>query len=322
VKAVQITAPGGREVLTYVDVPEPTPASGEVLISIEYAGVNFFDIYQRTGLYPAPMPLIPGCEAAGTIIGLGPAVREFRVGERVAWQGSAGAYAPRAAIAAAELIRLPDFIDTRAAAALLLQGLTAHFLAISTFPLAAGSTCLVHAAAGGVGLLLCQIASMRGARVIATVSTEDKAALARGAGADEIVLYTSRDFVTEVRRLTANRGVDVVYDSVGRATFAGSLSCLAPRGLMVLFGQSSGPVAPFDPQMLNQRGSLYLTRPTLANYVATRAELLERATQLFDWVRDGRLTIRIDRELALRDVAEAHRALESRETSGKILLRP
>jgi NADPH:quinone reductase len=219
------------------------------------------------------------------------------------------------------LVRLPDSVSTRTAAALMLQGLTAHYLSTSTYSLKAGDTALVHAAAGGVGLLLCQIAKLRGAKVIGTVSTEDKAALARGAGADHVILYTQQDFVAQTKRFTDNRGVEVVYDSVGRTTFEQSLNCLAPRGLLVLFGQSSGEVPPFNPQVLNQKGSLYLTRPTLAHYVATRAELLRRAAELFNWLRGDKLSVRVDREVPLRDVAEAHRALESRETTGKVILK-
>jgi len=232
-----------------------------------------------------------------------------------------GAYAERAVVPADRLVRLPEGVPTRTAAALMLQGLTAHYLATSTYVLKSGDTALVHAAAGGVGLLLCQIAKVRGARVIGTVSTEEKAKLARGAGADHVILYTQQDFAAKTKELTQNRGVDVVYDSVGRTTFDHSLDCLAPRGLLALFGQSSGPVAPVNPQLLNQKGSLYLTRPTLAHYVATRAELLRRADELFGWLRDGKLAVRIDREIALKDTAEAHRALESRETTGKVILK-
>lgn len=321
-KAIRIEKPGGRDALTYADVPEPSPARGQVLVAIEFAGVNFIDVYQREGLYPIPTPFTPGLEAAGTVVGLGPGVDDFHVGDRVAYQGIHGAHAERAVVPADRLVRLPDGVSTRDAAALMLQGLTAHYLATSTYPLKSGDTCLVHAAAGGVGLLLCQIAKLRGARVFGTVSTEQKAALAREAGADEVIRYTTQNFVTETKRLTANRGVEVVYDSVGRTTFDQSLECLAPRGFMVLFGQSSGPVAPINPQLLSQKGSLYLTRPTLAHYAATRDELVNRTRELFGWVRDGRLSIRIDREVPFKDVAEAYRALEGRETSGKILLKP
>jgi NADPH2:quinone reductase len=302
-------------------VPEPRPERGQALVAIEYAGVNFYDVYQRVGLYPIAAPFTLGTEAAGRVIAVGGDVSDFRDGDRVAFQGVQGTYAERTVVAADRLIRLPEAVSTRTAAAFILQGLTAHYLATSTYVLKAGDTAVVHAAAGGVGLLLCQIAKLRGAKVIGTVSTEEKAELARKAGADHVILYTQQDFAVETKRLTGNRGVEVVYDSVGRTTFDQGLNCLAPRGLMALFGQSSGPVPPVNPQLLNQKGSLYLTRPTLANYVATRAELLSRAGELFDWLRDKKLSVRIDRELPLKDVAEAHRALESRETTGKVILK-
>jgi NADPH2:quinone reductase len=295
---------------------------GQLLIAIEFAGVNFIDVYYRQGLYPVASPFTPGTEAAGTVIGVGAEVADFQVGDRVVYQGVMGAYAERAVVPADRAVRLPDNVSTRQAAALMLQGLTAHYLSTSTYPLKSTDTCLVHAAAGGVGLLLCQLAKLRGARVIGTVSTQQKAEMARGAGADHLIQYTTQDLVAETRRLTDSHGVQVVYDSVGRVTFEQSLACLAPRGLMVLFGQSSGPVPPFNPQVLNQGGSLYLTRPTLAHYVATRTELLSRTGELFELLGSDRLAVRIDRELALRDAAEAHRALESRETMGKILLIP
>ncbi len=319
-KAIRVEKPGGREVLQYRDVPDPQPERGQVLVALEYAGVNFYDVYQRMGLYPVALPCTLGTEAAGRVATVGAEVSEFREGDRVAYQGVQGAYAERAVVPAERLIKLPDAVTTRIAAALMLQGLTAHYLATSTYALKAGDTALVHAAAGGVGLLLCQIAKLRGARVIGTVSTENKAKLARGAGADHVILYTQQDFVAETKRLTENRGVNVVYDSVGLTTFDGSLNSLRPRGLLALFGQSSGPVPPLSPQLLNQKGSLYLTRPTLAHYAATRDELLSRANELFGWLRDGKLSVRIDREVPLKDVAEAHRALESRETTGKVLL--
>jgi NADPH2:quinone reductase len=320
-KAIRVAKPGGREALNYTDVPDPRPERGEVLIAIEFAGVNFFDVYQREGVYPVPLPFTLGNEAAGKVVAVGADVSEFKMGDRVAYQGVPGAYAQRVVAPADRLVRLPDAVATRTAAALMLQGLTAHYLSSSTYALKAGDTALVHAAAGGVGLLLCQMAKLRGAKVIGTVSTEAKAALAREAGADHVILYTQRDFVAETKRFTGNRGVEVVYDSVGRTTFDQSLNCLAPRGLMALFGASSGAVPPFNPQVLNQKGSLYLTRPTLAHYVATRAELLRRAGELFEWLADKKLSVRVDREVPLKDVAEAHRALESRETTGKVLLK-
>lgn len=321
-KAVRVQKPGGREVLEYTEVPDPRPKRGEVLVAVEFAGVNYFDVYQREGLYAIAMPYVPGTEAAGRVLEVGPEVSDFRSGDRVVYEGVQGAYAERAVVPAEHLLRIPKDVSTRTAAALVLQGLTAHYLATSTYALQATDTALVHAAAGGVGLLLCQIAKIRGAKVIGTVSTEAKAHLARGAGADHVILYTQQDFVAETRRITGGRGVQVVYDSVGRTTFERSLDCLAPRGLMALFGQSSGPVPPFDPQVLNQKGSLYLTRPTLGNYAATREELHGRVAELFGWLHDKKLTVRIDREVPLRQAAEAHRALEGRETTGKVLLKP
>jgi len=321
-KAIRVATAGGGEVLNYTDVPDPRAERGQVVVAIEYAGVNFYDVYQREGHYPIAMPFTLGTEAAGRVVAVAADVSDFHIGDRVVYQGVQGAYAERAAVPADRLVRLPDSISTRIAAALFLQGLTAHYLATSTYPLKPGDTALVHAAAGGVGQLLCQIAKLRGAKVIGTVGTELKADLARKAGADHAILYTLQDFAVETRRLTDNRGVQVVYDSVGRTTFDQSLNCLAPRGLLALFGQSSGAVPPVNPQILNQKGSLFLTRPTLANYAASRSELLERANELFEWVRDNRLAVRIDREVALKDVAAAHRALENRETTGKVLLKP
>jgi NADPH2:quinone reductase len=320
-KAIRVEKAGGREVLHYRDVPDPQPERGQVLVALEYAGVNFYDVYQRVGLYPVAMPCTLGTEAAGRVTAVGSGVSDLREGDRVAYQGVQGAYAERAVVPADRLVKLPDSVTTRIAAALMLQGLTAHYLSSSTYALKSGDTALVHAAAGGVGLLLCQIGKLRGARIIGTVSTEAKAQLARGAGADHVILYTQQDFAAETKRVTDNRGVNVVYDSVGLTTFEGSLNSLRPRGLLALFGQSSGPVPPLSPQVLNQKGSLYLTRPTLAHYVATRDELLSRANELFGWLRDGKLSVRIDREVTLKDVAEAHRALESRETTGKVLLK-
>ena len=321
-RAVRIHAPGGPEKLVYEEVPDPSPGPGEALVEIEAAGVNFIDVYRRTGLYPIALPAINGSEGAGTVVAVGPGVREVAVGDRVAYQGVLGSYAERAVAPANQLVRLPEGVSTKQGAALMLQGMTAHYLACTTYPLERGDTCLVHAAAGGVGLLLCQIAKLRGARVVGTVSTSEKAALAREAGADEVILYVERDFEVEVKRVMAGAGVQVVYDSVGQATFEKSLRCLARRGMMVLFGQSSGPVAPFDPQTLNRLGSLFLTRPNLADYVATREELLERAGQVMNWAREGRLRLRIALELPLSQAAEAHRLLEARSTAGKILLIP
>jgi len=293
-----------------------------VLVKIEAAGVNFIDIYQRTGHYKVPLPFIPGQEAAGIVAAVGPGVAEPRVGDRVAYATVLGAYAEYAVVPADRVVGLPDGVSAKQGAAAMLQGMTAHYLATSTYPLKPGDTCLVHAAAGGVGLLLCQIAKLRGARVLGTVSTREKAALARGAGADEVILYTEQDFETEVKRLTNGAGLRVIYDSVGKTTFEKGLSCLALRGMMVLYGQSSGPVGPFDPQVLNQKGSLFLTRPTLVHYIATRAELLARAGEVLGWIERGMLKVRIERELPLAQAAEAQRLLEARQTTGKVLLIP
>ena len=321
-KAIRAHASGGPEVLHYEDVPQPAPGVGQALIKVEAAGVNFIDVYQRKGAYPIPLPFIPGQEAAGTVVAVGPDVGAVRAGDRVAYTGAQGAYAEYAVVPAERLVPLPDGVTTRQGAAAMLQGMTAHYLTTTISPLAPGDTCLVHAAAGGVGLLLCQIAKQRGARVIGTVSTPAKAQLAREAGAAEIILYTEQDFEIEVRRLTGGAGVRVVYDAVGLTTFLKGFNCLAPRGMMVLFGQSSGPVEPLDPQVLNRKGSLFLTRPNLAHYIATRAELMARANEVLGWVRAGTLRLRIDREFPLARAAEAHRELEGRRTTGKLLLIP
>jgi NADPH2:quinone reductase len=322
VKAVRVHAPGGPEALRYEDVPEPRPKAGEAVVRVEAAGLNFIDVYHRTGLYKAALPLTLGQEGAGTVLAVAPDVKDVAPGDRVAWAGVFGAYADQAAVPAERLVKLPDGVDTRQGAAAMLQGMTAHYLACTVYPLKPGQTCLVHAAAGGVGLLLTQIAKLRGARVIGTVSTEEKARLAREAGADETIDYTKQDFEAEVRRLTGGKGVEAVYDSVGKTTFEKGFCCLAPRGMMALFGQSSGPVGAFDPQVLAQRGSLFLTRPSLFHYIATREELVARAGEVLSWVGDGRLKLRIGKEFPLRDAAEAHRALEGRLTTGKVLLVP
>jgi NADPH:quinone reductase len=322
VKAIRVHQTGGPEVLRLEDVPDPAPESGETVVRLEAIGLNFIEVYQRTGLYRSAVPFTPGGEGAGRVVAVGNDVSAVRPGDRVASTSLRGSYAELARVPADKLVPVPDDVETGLAAAVLLQGLTAHYLAISTCPLAEGSWCLIHAAAGGVGLLLCQIAKARGARVIGTVSTEEKAALAAEAGADHVVLYTRQDFVSEARRLTGGRGVAVVYDSVGQSTFEGSLNSLAPRGMLVLFGQSSGPVPPVDPQVLNAKGSLYLTRPTVTHYTASRDELLTRSRDLFVWMESGRLQVRIDRTYPLADAAAAHRALEGRETKGKVLLLP
>ena len=321
-KAIRVHQTGGPEVLRYEEVPRPTSGPGQALVRISAVGINFIEVYQRSGLYPVKVPFIPGSEAAGIVEQVAEDVDTVKPGQRVASQGFSGAYAEYALAPAERLIVLPDEIDDRTGAAVMLQGMTAHYLAHSTYPLSPGDTCLVHAAAGGVGLLLCQMARRRGARVIGTVSSEQKAVLARAAGADEVILYTQQDFVTETKRLTRGAGVQVVYDSVGQSTFLGGLDCLAPRGMMVLYGQSSGPVDPFNPQLLNQKGSLFLTRPTLVHYVSTRAELVERANAVLGWVKEDTLEVRIEREFSLAAAAEAHRELESRRTTGKLLLLP
>jgi NADPH2:quinone reductase len=322
VQAVRVHQTGGPEVLRYEGVERPSPGPGQVLVKIDAVGVNFIEVYQRTGLYQVPLPFIPGSEAAGIVVEVGAGVSGVRVGDRVASVNFAGSYAELSLAPAERLVKLPDGVITRLGAAVMLQGMTAHYLACSTFPLAAGHACLVHAAAGGVGLLLCQIARRRGARVIGTVSSEEKARLAREAGAHEVILYTQQDFQAETMRLTGQDGVDVVYDSVGKTTFAKGLDCLAPKGMMVLYGQSSGPVGPIDPQILNQKGSLFLTRPTLAHYVATRSELTERASAVLGWLADGSLKVRVGREFPLAAAAEAHANLEGRNTTGKVLLIP
>jgi NADPH:quinone reductase len=322
-KAIRIHAPGGPEALRYEDVPDPTPKAGEAVVRVEATGVNFIEVYFRTGLYkPAGHPFTPGGEAAGVVEAVGPGVTEVKAGDRVATVNAQGSYAGRTVVAAARLVRVPDGVTARQAAAVMLQGMTAHYLATSTRPLAPGDTCLVHAAAGGAGLLLCAIAKKRGARVIGTASTPAKAELARKAGADEVILYTEQEFAVETKRLTDGKGVQVVYDSVGRTTFEKGLDVLAPRGMMVLFGQSSGPAPAIDPQILNAKGSIFLTRPSLFAYIASREELLARALDVLGWVKDGTLPLRVDRELPLADAAAAHRALEARETAGKILLIP
>ena len=321
-KAVLVERPGGPEALRLTDLADPEPREGEALVRIEAAGVNFIDVYHRTGLYPQSFPLVPGHEGAGTIVAVGAGVTEVSVGRRVAFAGVGRAYAQLATIPVSRLVPVPEGVSTKQAAAVMLQGITAHYLATSTYPLGPNDTCLVHAAAGGVGLLLSQIAKLRGARVFGTVSTDEKAQLAREAGADQTIHYTKEDFAAEVRRLTGGAGVQVVYDGVGRDTFEKSLDSLAVRGMMVLFGQSSGPVAPIDPQILNQKGALFLTRPTIAHYTRTREELLGRAGDVLGWLAAGDLSVRIFRELPLGEAAEAHRLLESRKTMGKLLLIP
>jgi len=321
-KRIVVESFGGPEVLRVADVPEPAPGPGELAVRVEAAGVNFIDVYHRTGLYPNDLPVTPGLEGAGQVTAVGPGSGGFQPGDRVAWTSVPGSYAEVALVPAAKAVAVPDGVDTRTAAAVMLQGMTAHYLCRSTFVLEAGHTCLVHAAAGGVGLLLVQMAKARGARVIGTVSTEEKAALAREAGADDVILYTREDFLEATKRLTGGRGVDVVYDSVGFDTFLKGFDALRPRGMMVLFGQSSGPVAPLDPQILSRKGSLFLTRPTLFVYTADRESLEWRARDVLGDVAAGRLKVRVGATWPLAEAADAHRALEGRKTTGKVLLIP
>lgn len=321
-KAIRVHAPGAADVMKFEDVPEPQPKAGEAVVKVDAAGLNYIDVYQRSGLYKLDMPLTLGLEAGGTVTAVGTGVTDVKVGDKVAYTGVPGAYAQYATVPAARLVVLPQGVSTKQGAAIMLQGMTAHYLACSTYPLKKGDACLVHAAAGGVGLILCQIARLRGARVIGTVSTEEKAKLAREAGADETILYTKQDFAAEVKRITGGKGLQVVYDSVGKDTWEGSLNCLAPRGLIALYGQSSGPIGQIDPQILNTKGSLFLTRPSLNAYIATREELQQRAGELFGWIREGKLKLRMEFEFPLKAAAEAHRALEGRKTTGKVLLIP
>jgi NADPH2:quinone reductase len=321
-KQIIVKQLGGPEQMELVDAPIPTPGPGQAQVKIEATGVNFIDVYFRIGLYKADIPVTLGQEAAGTVTAIGEGVTEVAVGDRVAYAMTRGSYAEYAVAPAWQMIKIPDHVDARTAAAAMLQGMTAHYLTHSTFPLKAGDTCLVHAAAGGAGRLVVQMAKMLGARVFGTVSTEAKAELTKAAGCDEVIFYTRQDFVAEVKRLTDGRGVDVIYDSVGQSTFPKGLDALRARGMMVLFGQSSGAVAPFDPLLLNQKGSLFVTRPTLAHYCATREELLWRAGDVLKWVESGSLQVRIDRTYALADAAQAHRDLEGRGTAGKLLLIP
>jgi NADPH:quinone reductase len=321
-KAIVVHQCGGPEALIYQEIEKPLPKAGEALVRLEAIGLNYIDVYHRTGLYPLERPFIPGMEAAGVVEAIGSGVTEISVGDRVAYAMSPGAYADYTVVPAWKLVEVPDGVDARQAAAVMLQGMTAHYLTTSTYPLRAGETALIHAAAGGVGLLLIQLAKRIGARAICTVSTEAKAQLARDAGASEVILYTRQDFEQEARRMTEGKGVQVVYDSVGRDTFLKSLNSLAPRGMLALFGQSSGSVESFNPALLAQRGSLFLTRPSLANYAATRDELLWRSGELFDWIRSGELKLRVEKTFPLAEAAESHRQLEGRKTTGKVLLIP
>jgi NADPH2:quinone reductase len=318
-RAIQISKTGGPDVLELAELPIPKPSAGQVLVKIEAAGINFIDTYLREGRYPAQLPFIPGQEAAGVVTEVGECVTGFKAGDRVAWNGTRGTYAEYACAPASDLLHIPEGMKTEDAAAVLLQGLTAQYLAYSTHAIQAGETILIHAGAGGVGLLLTQMAKMLGATVITTVSTEEKAALSRTAGSDHVILYTQTSFVDAVKEFTGSKGLPVVYDSVGKTTFEDSLKCLRPRGLMALYGASSGAVSAMDPIRL-MAGSLYLTRPTLKDYIQTRAELESRADQVFGWVASGELNVRIGARYKLEDAQQAHRDLEGRKTTGKVLL--
>ena len=319
-KAVYIEHPGDASALRYGDMPKPEPSAGHAVVKIAAAGVNFIDTYHRSGLYKLPLPAILGSEGAGVVESVGAGVTSVKPGDRVAWGTSRGAYAEYAAVPAAALIPIPAAVDFKQAAATMLQGMTAHYLTHSTFHLRKGHTILVHASAGGTGRLLVQMAKIAGARVIGTAGSPEKAKIARDAGADEVILYRNHDFAEETRRLTAGAGVEVVYDSVGASTFLKSLDCLRPRGMMVTFGNASGPVPAVEPLLLSQKGSLFLTRPTLAHYVATREDLEWRAGDLFRWIAEGKLTLRIDHVYELSDAAQAHNDLEGRRTTGKLVL--
>ncbi len=322
-RAVVVERTGGPEVLAVHDVQAPDPGPGQVQVEVVASGVNFIDAYERTGAYAVETPFVAGSEGAGVVTAVGAGVNDAAVGDRVAWaMVRGGGYAERVVVPADRVVPVPDTVELETAAAVLLQGMTAQFLCSSTFPVWAGQTALVHAAAGGVGLLLTQMAAARGARVVGTTSTPEKARLAQEAGASEVVLYTEQDVVAAVKRLTDGRGVDVVYDGVGRSTFDASLECLAPRGMMVLFGASSGPVPPIDPQLLNRKGSLYLTRPSLTHYSADREELLGRAADLFDMVGSGSLSVRVGGRYSYDEAGRAHEDLQGRRTTGKLLVVP
>jgi len=321
-KLIQISQTGGPEQMKMVDAPKPSPGPKQALIKIAASGVNFIDVYFRIGLYKADLPFTPGNEAAGTVEAVGPEVTEVKPGDRVAYAMHRGSYAEYTVVPAAQLVKLPENVDTNTAAAAMLQGMTAHYLTHSSFPLKKGDKCLVHAAAGGAGRLLVQMAKMLGATVYGTAGTDEKAAIAKSAGADEVIVYTRQNFVDEVKRFTNGKGVDVIYDSVGASTFLKGLDIIRPRGMMVLFGQSSGAVPPFDPSILNVKGSLFLTRPSLAHHCLTREELLWRSGDVLGWIGAGKLELRIDKTYSLGDAPQAHRDLESRKTAGKLILVP
>ncbi len=319
---IQISEHGGPEVLEWRELPDATADAGEIVVEVAAAGLNYIDTYHRTGLYPMSLPFTPGLEGSGTVVSVGERVGDHAVGDRIAWTGSIGSYAERVKMPAASAVAVPDDVDLETAAAVPLQGMTAHYLAVDTFPLSPGDRCLVHAGAGGVGLLLIQIAKLRGAEVFTTVGSPEKADLARSAGADHTILYRDVDFAEAVTEIAGDRPLDVVYDGVGKSVFTKSLTLLRPRGTMVTFGNASGPVDPVSPLELSTNGSLYLTRPTLFDYIATHDELQRRADDLFGWVAGGQLEIRIGARFDLRDAGDAHRALEGRRTTGKVLLVP
>ena len=321
-KAIRVHTPGGPEVMKLEEVPEPKVGPGQAVVKLEAAGLNYIDVYFRTGTYKAPLPLTPGLEGAGIVTQVGDGVKDLKVGDRVAYTGIPGSYAQMNVCPADRLVKLPDKLSFRDGAAAMLQGMTAHYLTRSTYALKSGDTCLVHAAAGGMGLLLTQMGKMFGATVIGTVSTDEKAALAKQAGADHVILYSKQDFVAEVKRITGNRGVDVIYDGVGATTFEKGLTCIRPRGVMALYGAASGPVAPLDLQLLNANGSLFVTRPSLNHHIASREELVQRSGDVLGWIRDGKLKLRVETTFPLDKAGEAHRALEGRKTTGKVLLIP
>jgi NADPH2:quinone reductase len=321
-KAIQVQQLGGPAQLKLVDLPDPAPSPNEAVVEVHYCGVNFIDVYFRTGLYKAELPFVPGNEASGIVHSVGAAVDNVKPGDRVAYAMTRGSYAQFARVPAAQLVPVPDSVTFEQAAAAMLQGMTAHYLTHSTFPLHAGQTALIHAAAGGTGALAVQMAKMLGATVYGTAGSPKKLEVAKSAGCDAVINYNTEDFEVAIKHLTNHRGVDVIYDSVGQSTFLKGLNILRPRGTMVLFGQSSGPVAPFDPNILNPKGALFLTRPSLSFYIATREELDHSAAELFRWVGDGTLKLTIDKVYSLADAAQAHRDLESRQTAGKLLLKP
>ena len=321
-KAIRVHTPGGPEVMKLEEIAEPTAGAGQAVVKIEAAGLNFIDVNFRSGTHKAPLPLTPGLEGAGTVTAVGAGVTDVKVGDRVAYTGVPGSYAQVNVAPADRLVKLPDKLTFRDGAAAMLQGMTAHYLTRSTYPLKKGDTALVHAAAGGMGLLLTQMAKMFGATVIGTVSTDEKAALAKQAGADHVILYSKQDFEAEVKRITGGRGVDVIYDGVGATTFDKGLNCLRPRGVMALYGNASGPVGPLDLQRLNAGGSLFVTRPSLTHHIASREELVQRSGDVLGWIRDGKINLRVETTFPLEKAPDAHRALEGRQTTGKVLLIP